>query len=135
MHYEVMVRYGRGLNTRLLGQIPANTTDDVLRNKRRVLEAEQYVPSSLLLRAFEVDPATGAAKGSGLNLTREVRNTVEDQSLDDYVVTGEAIERLKVLAINDSLSRADSSAKHRAGAPAAAWYWGDTCRRIHRRIH
>lgn len=112
VRYEVQARYGRGANA-LLGQIPAATADPVLMNKRKVLLAEQYVPSSLLCRASTIDATTGAAQAGGLNLTKEVLNKVDSSSLDDYVVPGQAAQRLKVLAINDSIKNASSAAKHK----------------------
>ena len=110
VRYEVQARFGRGASS-LLSQIPDSATDNVLRNKRRVLMAEQHVPTSLLCNAYTVNPTTG--QPSGWKLTKEVQNKVESSSLDDYVVEGQPIERLKVLAINDSIAKAKSSAKHR----------------------
>jgi hypothetical protein len=113
VRYDVQVRYGRGANA-LISKIPAHTTDPVLINKRKVLQSEQYVPTSLLCRAVTVTPATGAADpADGLNLTKEVLNKVETSSLDDYVVPGQAVLRLKVLAINDSVAKANSDSKHK----------------------
>ena len=112
VRYEVQARYGRGTSG-LLGQIPANTSDDALKNKRKVLLAEQHVPSTLLCRAYTVDAASGKAAAGGLNLTREVLNAVEGGSLDDYNVPGQAVQRLKRLAINDAIKQAHAgSAKH-----------------------
>jgi hypothetical protein len=111
VRYEVQARYGRGASS-LIAQIPTGTTDGSLINKRKVLLAEQFVPSSLLCRAYTVHPTTGAKTGD-LNLTKEVSNKVESASLDDYVVEGQAVSRLKLLAINDSIAKAKSSAKHR----------------------
>ena len=114
VRYEVQARYGRGASA-LISKIPANTTDSILINKRKVLEAEQYVPTSLLCRAYTVSPTTGKADpAGGLNLTKEVLNKVESASLDDYNVPGQAALRLKVLAINDSVAKANSDSKHKA---------------------
>jgi len=103
VRYEVQPRYGRGPSA-LIGTVPANPTDDILKNKRKVLLAEQYVPSSLLCRAYTVD-ASGKPAG-GLNLTKEVVNPVESSSLDDYLVSGQAVQRLKRLAINEAIKKA-----------------------------
>jgi hypothetical protein len=112
VRYEVQARYGRGAGA-LISKIPANTTDSILINKKKVLEAEQYVPSSLLCRAYTVSPTTGKEDpAGGLNLTKEVVNKVESSSLDDYNVPGQAALRLTVLAINDSIAKA-SDAKHK----------------------
>ena len=112
VRYEVQARYGRGA-TSLLAQIPDATTDPVLQNKRLVLLAEKFVPSSLLCRAYTVNPATNKPEPGGLTITREVLNKVEDTSLDDYVVPGQAVQRLKKIAINDSIKLASSSQKHK----------------------
>jgi hypothetical protein len=111
VRYEVQARYGRGASA-LISKIPANPTDPVLFNKRKVLEAEQYVPTSLLCRAFTVSPTTGKPEG-GVTLTKEVLNKVESASLDDYNVKGQAALRLKALAINDSIAKAGSDTKHK----------------------
>ncbi|HSE15983.1 MAG TPA: hypothetical protein VLB46_02960 [Pyrinomonadaceae bacterium] len=108
VRYEVQARYGRAAGA-LLGKIPANPTDDVLKNKRKVLEAEQYVPSSLLCKAYTVD-ASGKKVG-GWTLTKEVENLVESSSLDDYNVSGQAVQRLKKLAINDAIKKAHAGEK------------------------
>lgn len=107
--YEVQVRYGRAAS-QLLATIPANTPDPVLQNKRKVLAAEQYVPSSLLLRAVELQrpgrpPPT-------VNLTREVVNSVDQSSLAAYAVPGQAIRRLTALSLNDSI-RQSARTEHR----------------------
>ena len=107
VRYEVQARYGRAAAS-LLSTIPANTTDAVLQNKRKVLLAEQYVPSTLLCRAFTVD-ATG--KRGAWNLAKEVLNPVESSSLDDYNVPGQAVQRLKKLAINDAIKKAHAGEK------------------------
>jgi hypothetical protein len=116
VRYDVQVRYGRGASA-LISKIPAtvtSTSDPVLFNKRKVLVAEQYVPTSILCRAVTVNSSTGAADpADGLNLTKEVLNKVDTGSLDDYVVEGQAALRLKVLAINDSVAKAGSDTKHR----------------------
>jgi hypothetical protein len=78
-------------------------------NKRKVLLAEQYVPSTLLCRAYTVD-ASGKPAG-GLNLTKEVMNLVDSSSLDDYNVPGQAVQRLKKLAINDAIKKANAGEK------------------------
>jgi hypothetical protein len=108
VRYEVQARYGRAASA-LLGQIPANTTDAALLNKRKVLLAEQYVPSTLLCRAYAVD-ASGKPAG-GFNLTKEVMNAVDSSSLDDYNVPGQAVQRLKKLAINDAIKKAYAGEK------------------------
>jgi hypothetical protein len=108
VRYEVQARYGRAASA-LLGQIPANTTDAGLMNKRKVLLAEQYVPSTLLCRAYTVD-ASGKPAG-GFNLTKEVMNKVDDSSLDDYNVPGQAVQRLTKLAINDAIKKAHAGEK------------------------
>lgn len=108
VRYEVQARYGRAASA-LLGQIPANTTDAGLMNKRKVLLAEQYVPSTLLCRAYTTD-ASGKPVG-GFNLTKEVLNKVDDSSLDDYNVPGQAVQRLTKLAINDAIKKAHAGEK------------------------
>ncbi|HYV13308.1 MAG TPA: DNA/RNA non-specific endonuclease [Pyrinomonadaceae bacterium] len=108
VRYEVQARYGRAASA-LLATIPANTTDAVLMNKRKVLLAEQYVPSTLLCRAYTVD-ASGKPVG-GFNLTKEVLNKVDDSSLDDYNVPGQAVQRLTKLAINDAIKKAHAGEK------------------------
>jgi len=112
VRYEVQARYGRSKSA-LIGTIPANPTDPVLENKRNVLVAEQYVPSSLLCRAVTVSPTNGEPEAGGLNLTKEVLNEVESTSLDDYNVPGQAVRRLKRIAINDAIKQAKAgSATH-----------------------
>jgi DNA/RNA non-specific endonuclease len=108
VRYEVQARYGRAVGA-LLGQIPANPTDDVLKNKRKVVEVEQWVPSSLLCKAYTVD-ASGKKTG-GFTLTKEVVNQVESSSLDDYIVSGQAVQRLKKLAINEAIKKAHAGEK------------------------
>ena len=108
VRYEVQARYGRAASA-LLGQIPANTTDAGLMNKRKVLLAEQYVPSTLLCRAYTTD-ASGKPVG-GFNLTKEVLNLVDSSSLDDYNVPGQAVQRLTKLAINDAIKKAHAGEK------------------------
>ena len=110
VRYEVQARYGRGASP-LVKKIPESTKDEMLKNRRNVLIAEQYVPTSLLCRAYTVSP-TGK-RAPGLDLTREVLNKVETDSLDDYAVEGQAVLRVKTLAINDSIAKAKSSDKHR----------------------
>jgi len=108
VRYEVQARYGRAASA-LLGQIPANTTDAGLLNKRKVLLAEQYVPSTLLCKAYTVD-ASGKPAG-GFTLTKEVMNAVDSSSLDDYNVPGQAVQRLTKLAINDAIKKAHTGEK------------------------
>ncbi|MBC5783440.1 DUF4157 domain-containing protein [Ramlibacter sp. USB13] len=99
--YEVQVRYGRKASA-LLAQIPDPAPDPVLQNKRKVLVAEQYVATSLLVRAQELD--TPGRKGTE-KVVAEVANVVDQSSLAAYAVPGQAIRRLKVLAINDSAGK------------------------------
>jgi hypothetical protein len=108
VRYEVQARYGRGASA-LIGKIPADTTDVVLKKKRMVLEAEQHVPSTLLCRAFSVD-ASGKPAG-GFTLTAEILNQVDSTSLDDYNVRGQVVQRLKRLAINDAIKKAFAGEK------------------------
>ncbi|HET7833884.1 MAG TPA: DUF4157 domain-containing protein [Gallionella sp.] len=107
--YEVQVRYGRGTSG-LLATISATTADPVLQNKRKVLAAEQYVASSLLVRAVEL-PVPGKPAPS-INLTREISNAVDQSSLNAYAVPGQAVRRLTVLALNDSVRKA-AATEHR----------------------
>ena len=102
--YEVRVNYGRAASP-LLGQISANTQDPVLVNKRKVLEQEQYVASGLDCVVTELDANTLQPLAGGLSFTRAVSNPLENSSLNDYNVPGQAALRLQTLALNDSIRR------------------------------
>jgi hypothetical protein len=68
------------------------------------------VPSSLLIRAVEL--AVPGKPAPSVNLTREVANAVDQSSLNAYVVPGQAVRRLTILALNDSV-RNGASAEHK----------------------
>lgn len=120
MRYEVRVVYGRSASP-LLSQIPANSANPVLLNKRKVLLQEQHVPTELDCRVIEWDLATNLAKVGGLSPAPiRVPNRVESSALSDYNVPGQAALRLQTLAINDSIralgdpARAAEHAMHAA---------------------
>ncbi len=116
--YEVRVQYNRTASP-LLTQVPENATSPVLRNKRKVLLQENHVPSALECTATEWDINTDQVKAGGFSLpAKSIPNIIESSSLADYNVPGQAVLRLQVLAINDSLrilfdsSRAPDHALH-----------------------
>lgn len=115
--YEVRVDYSRSASS-LLSQAPATAVDPVIQNKRKVLLQEANVATQLVCTVTEWDLATGQAKPGGLAFTRPVPNQIEDGSLADYNVPGQAALRLQTLALNDSIrvvrdaSRAADHAMH-----------------------
>lgn len=115
IRYEVRVVYGRSASP-LLAQTPANSTNPVIINKRKILLKEQHVASALDCRAVEWDLGTNQAKAGGWSMTpTAVPNPVDATSLSDYNVPGQAALRLQTLAINDSiraLSDPARSAEH-----------------------
>lgn len=102
MRYEVRVMYRRAASP-LLSQIPANATDSVSMNKRKVLMQEQHVASGMHCEVAEVDPSTLQPLAGGVAFSRDVANPVEAGSLADYNVPGQARLRLQTLALNDSI--------------------------------
>jgi hypothetical protein len=108
VRYEVIARYGRRLQRALLAELEGMPPSALRDNTHKVIEAEQHIPSSLLVRAVEVTPDGEPKASPRPNLTREIQNPVEDGSLNQYQVVGQPARRLVLLAINDSIEKARS---------------------------
>lgn len=106
VRYEVLAVYGRRRNTAVLSLLTKSPPVPGAATIRDIVEAEEFIPSKLTMRAKEIGPGKG--KSAHLDATAEVENRIEDSDPRDYQ-TG-TTPRLVRLGIRDAIARGDAAA-------------------------
>lgn len=92
--YVVTPSYGRGKNTDLMEKInKSNDTKEDKKIKKEIVEAEQYVPTSLVCTIKELDTTASERqeKAGGMVVNEKIENTIDANVADYQVLEGPVI--------------------------------------------
>jgi Domain of unknown function (DUF4157)/DNA/RNA non-specific endonuclease len=83
--YVVTPNYGRQRNTALVNQVLASSDPDKA-TKAGIIDAEQFVPVTLICSIRELDPLTGSETSSEFGTQYVIQNDFRQAALNDYVI-------------------------------------------------